>query len=809
MYKQIKNIIVVLFVLLSIFVGTVSAFRADEPDITPQIPPSADGLSDKTIPSPGGPAETAVNAPQRLQTNSISPNATVPNIFVWYENNLSFGHLGNSIYWVNIFGNVSGVAQLNDIDLSYRVNGSGSYIPLTIGETTRRLASDGDFLIEIDYTTLNNGTNTVDIQAINTATTETTLKTVSFQYHAGNVWPMDYSVDWNTVSEIHDVAQVVDGEWTVMNDGTIRPFDVATGTTPVLDYDRIITFGDISWDNYEAEARVTINAIDNPAGFAAPSYGPGVGWMLRWRGHYQEQNEQPRTGWKQLGGLGWYRWSTANTAGLEMIGYSFGASYPAGGNVMATNGNIQLAYGVEHIFLMQVETTTAGDEYRFKAWPVTDPEPAEWQMVGLIDDANAPDSGSAAFVMHHVDASLGEVTFRPLDPNNPDPTNTPAPTATAVPSGETVTVTAVDDALVSSRRPNNLYGTRTDIQVDGAPELNSYVKFDVPALTGDVASATLRLYAETTDASGFEVYSVADSNWDESTITYANAPAFGSFITHAPSTTANAWVEVDVTGQVAGSGLVSFGLAKGEAQSIGFSAHEGSFAAELLLELAGEPGPTPTNTAVPTATNTPEATAIPTDTPMPTATNTPTAVPTNTSTPTATNTATATVEPTDAPTETPAPTETATLVPTATSTPTETPIPTETAVPTETPLPTETPDPTATPDAGTELFISDIDGVTGTNGWFWTAYITFTVQDNAGNPIAGAVVDGGWSVNALASCTTDSAGQCTVNKQDLRRWNSSVTFTVTNVTGSLPYNEALNADPDGDSDGTIITLIKP
>ena len=78
--------------------------------------------------------------------------------------------------------------------------------------------------------------------------------------------------------------------------------------------------------------------------------------------------------------------------------------------------------------------------------------------------------------------------------------------------------------------------------------------------------------------------------------------------------------------------------------------------------------------------------------------------------------------------------------------------------------------------------------------------------------MVGVTVSGAWSsgANGTSSCTTNAVGQCTVTKTNIRNSVSSVTFSVTNVTGgSLTYTPAANHDPDGDSNGTTIIVNKP
>ena len=153
----------------------------------------------------------------------------------------------------------------------------------------------------------------------------------------------------------------------------------------------------------------------------------------------------------------------------------------------------------------------------------------------------------------------------------------------------------------------------------------------------------------------------------------------------------------------------------------------------------------------------------------------------------------------------PTPTPTPENTPTPTSTPENTP--TATATPENTPTPT----PTSEPSADT-MHVGDLDGTSINNGSTWTANVTITIEDAGHNPVANATVSGSWSNGAsgTASCTTGSSGQCTVSVSGIRKRTGSVTFTVDNVSHStLTYDATANHDPDGDSNGTTITVNKP
>ncbi|HEX2034759.1 MAG TPA: PQQ-dependent sugar dehydrogenase, partial [Chloroflexota bacterium] len=166
--------------------------------------------------------------------------------------------------------------------------------------------------------------------------------------------------------------------------------------------------------------------------------------------------------------------------------------------------------------------------------------------------------------------------------------------------------------------------------------------------------------------------------------------------------------------------------------------------------------------------------------------------------------------PTATPTAPPGPTPSATpsMSPTATTTATAT---TPSPTPTRTPVVTATPTLTPTPGAPGGAHVGDLDGAaTGTRNE-WTARVTVAIHDAAENPVAGATVQGSWSSGqpAGASCTTDSAGRCSVTSGSIPRRTDRVTFTVTGVSHTLPYAAAGNHDPDGDSDGTRVTVVKP
>ena len=98
--------------------------------------------------------------------------------------------------------------------------------------------------------------------------------------------------------------------------------------------------------------------------------------------------------------------------------------------------------------------------------------------------------------------------------------------------------------------------------------------------------------------------------------------------------------------------------------------------------------------------------------------------------------------------------------------------------------------------------LSDVSAPASRNRW--SARVEVTVHDADHNPVSGALVEGSWSAgtNGGGSCTT-VAGQCTIDKNNLKGNVSSVTLTVNAVSGDVTY------DPDLNDVATTITVTKP
>jgi Tol biopolymer transport system component len=108
------------------------------------------------------------------------------------------------------------------------------------------------------------------------------------------------------------------------------------------------------------------------------------------------------------------------------------------------------------------------------------------------------------------------------------------------------------------------------------------------------------------------------------------------------------------------------------------------------------------------------------------------------------------------------------------------------------------------------MHIGDLDGTRTNQQSTWTALVTITVHDMNHGPVANATVSGSWNIGGTGSCTTGASGQCVISKSTIPRNTKSVTFTIVDVTNALSvYRPFDNHDPEGDSNGTSITVINP
>jgi hypothetical protein len=327
-------------------------------------------------------------------------------IELWYGEHQKFGYKGNPQNVINILGSVTNRDSL--IVLFFNLN-NGVRRELSVGCDLRRLARPGDFNIEIDRKELNPGINELYIQA-EFVSGENVSTTVSIEYKPGIIAQLPYRIDWSKISNIQDVAEIVDGYWQLTDDGvrTLEPY-----------YDRVIAIGDTSWKDYEVFTKVIFHKMlpENPVHHRPPfSSHAHASLLLRWRGH-MDDNKQPRVKWYPCGGLAMLR-ADAGQPGNRFIWHG-GES----GILIEEKDRRIIKIGVPYNLRAQVwSQRNLNTTYSIKIWKENNPEPTEWDLTA-IDGQNDLKSGSLLLVAHHADVTFGNVEVRSLNSEKSDNNN--------------------------------------------------------------------------------------------------------------------------------------------------------------------------------------------------------------------------------------------------------------------------------------------------------------------------------------------------------------------------------------------------
>ncbi|VVB54263.1 Uncharacterised protein [uncultured archaeon] len=332
------------------------------------------------------------------------PDTTPPVINVWYGLDQRFGHLGTPQTWINILGNVSDSSSAV-VALNYSLN-DGPVHQLVLGKDNLRLEYTNDFNIEEGYTNFTCVSNHIDLSANDSAGNVNNTR-VNISYTCGIDWPMPYIVDWSTVSDIQDVAQVVDGQWIISN-GKVTP-------TP-LGYDRIIAMGNMTWKNYTVTVPITLNS-------AMTIPGANFGIALRWKEHvfWPDRNNgaYPREGWYPLGAIaGYFNSTVLGGKRLALLGNNM--------NYFANDTTaMQLVAGSTYNFKASAQTVGTDQVFSLKVWEQGAGEPANWTVRGNAP-AGALTQGSILLLSYNSDVSFGDVNITNLDtPANIPPSSDP------------------------------------------------------------------------------------------------------------------------------------------------------------------------------------------------------------------------------------------------------------------------------------------------------------------------------------------------------------------------------------------------
>jgi len=111
----------------------------------------------------------------------------------------------------------------------------------------------------------------------------------------------------------------------------------------------------------------------------------------------------------------------------------------------------------------------------------------------------------------------------------------------------------------------------------------------------------------------------------------------------------------------------------------------------------------------------------------------------------------------------------------------------------------------STPPATKPMWVGSLAATTTSARNTWTATVTIQVVDAGGIPVGGVAVAGSWSAGSGATtCTTDSAGLCSVTSSSLNKKTTTIVmFTVTGLTrNGWAYDPTHNSQ-------TSIAVAKP
>jgi hypothetical protein len=146
--------------------------------------------------------------------------------------------------------------------------------------------------------------------------------------------------------------------------------------------------------------------------------------------------------------------------------------------------------------------------------------------------------------------------------------------------------------------PDDNYGSDIILQVDDDSGVyDALLRFDLSdilhdyATMSDVASATLRLFCTDGSDAGGILGKTTHSNWDETLVTWRNAPAaYGAPIHSLGLVEAATWYEIDVSSLFAGGSsmdAVSLRLTSKSWNRASYSSKEGSEPPQLVIEMQG------------------------------------------------------------------------------------------------------------------------------------------------------------------------------------------------------------------------------
>jgi hypothetical protein len=155
--------------------------------------------------------------------------------------------------------------------------------------------------------------------------------------------------------------------------------------------------------------------------------------------------------------------------------------------------------------------------------------------------------------------------------------------------------TPVADTYVSTAHPDANYGTEPNLRADATPKIRSYLRFRLPALSGRIVRAQLRLWSPTGDLAGYSVHSVTSNRWAERDLTATSRPTADTPVARSGPFGPGSWSSVDVASLLDDAQEFSLAVTTRSSHSITFGSREGPNRPQLVIWT--KPAPNPSATA--------------------------------------------------------------------------------------------------------------------------------------------------------------------------------------------------------------------
>jgi hypothetical protein len=153
----------------------------------------------------------------------------------------------------------------------------------------------------------------------------------------------------------------------------------------------------------------------------------------------------------------------------------------------------------------------------------------------------------------------------------------------------TITLNPAADSYVNSASATTNYGTSPAFYVDGNGVRKSYLRFDLTPLAGTVTKAALEIWGNSSQTTGYDVFGLDDTSWDETTINWDNQPTSWSMTPAGSSgpVTTGTWTSVDVTAlvQAAAGKLLSLGLSTNSLTNLSLASRESTNKPRLVITI--------------------------------------------------------------------------------------------------------------------------------------------------------------------------------------------------------------------------------